>query len=129
MRILTNKKAFLLCVLLYVPLFNLNAQNLKIIADDVDKLEKLLHEKRKFNTFIALNEHYKIQIYSGEAEKAKKNVALFKQEFINTEATIVFNTPNYKVWVGSYKTRMEAEKNMLLIKKKYKNLLLIKPNK
>jgi hypothetical protein len=54
---------------------------------------------------------------------------LFKQEFKEIDATIVFNTPNYKVWVGNFKTRMEAERNFVEIKKKYKNVLLIKPNK
>jgi hypothetical protein len=56
-------------------------------------------------------------------------VVLFKQEFKEIDATIVFNTPNYKVWVGNFKTRMEAERNFVEIKKKYKNVLLIKPNK
>ena len=76
-----------------------------------------------------MNDRYKIQIFNGESEKAKKTVLLFKQEFKDIDATIVFNTPNYKVWVGNFKTRMEAERNYVEIKKKYKNTLLIKPSK
>jgi len=45
------------------------------------------------------------------------------------DATIVFNTPNYKVWVGNYRTRIEAEKNLVDIKDSYKNVLLIKPSR
>jgi hypothetical protein len=33
------------------------------------------------------------------------------------DGTIIFNTPNYKVWVGNYKSRIEAERNLIDIKK------------
>ena len=49
--------------------------------------------------------------------------------YYDIDATIVFNTPNYKVWVGNFKTRIEAERYLIEIKKKYKNVLLIKPSK
>ena len=87
----------------------------------------LIVEKRKINPSLVSKERYKIQIFSGESEKAKKTVIQFKQEFKDIDATIVFNTPNYKVWVGNFKSRMEAERNFAEIKKKYKNTLLIKP--
>ena len=45
------------------------------------------------------------------------------------EGTIVFNTPNYKVWVGNFKTRIEAERNLIEILKKHPKALLIKPSK
>jgi hypothetical protein len=32
------------------------------------------------------------------------------------DGTIIFNTPNYKVWVGNYKSRIEAERNLIDIK-------------
>jgi hypothetical protein len=53
----------------------------------------------------------------------------FKQEFAAIDATIVFNTPNYKVWVGNFRTRIEAEKTLADIKDRYKNVLLIKPSR
>jgi hypothetical protein len=45
------------------------------------------------------------------------------------DGTIVFSTPMYKVWVGNFKTRIDAEKNLQLLKKKFPNAFLIKPNK
>jgi hypothetical protein len=129
MRILTAKKVFYISILFNVAFISSQAQNTKFNIFVDNKIGNLLIEKRKINNSIALNEYYKIQIYSGEAEKAKKTVTSFKQEFPAIDATIVFNTPNYKVWVGSFKTRMEAEKNLILIRKKFKSVLLIKPNK
>ena len=94
-----------------------------------EKVEQLLNEKRKSNTSLSINTRYKIQIFSGNSELAKKSLNEFKLENKNTEATIIFQTPNYKVWVGNYRTRMEAERNLMEFQKKYKNILLIKPSK
>ena len=93
------------------------------------KFEQLLNEKRKINSGLTLNNTYKIQIFSGTAEESKKNLIAFKKEFKNYDGTILFSTPNYKVVAGNFKTRIEAERNLNLIKKSYPNALLMKPNR
>jgi hypothetical protein len=55
--------------------------------------------KRKINVSNAVNDYYKIQIFSGDM-KAKKHLAEFRQAFSGMDGTIIFNT-NYKVWVGN----------------------------
>jgi len=87
------------------------------------------NEKRKINSSITINDRYKIQIFNGDTENSKKTLLDFKRENKNIDATIVFSTPLYKVWVGNFKTRIEAEKNLNDLKKKYPNAFLIKPNK
>lgn len=129
MRILTIKNYVILTVLLSFSTCYLQAQNQNITLNQDPKFEQLLNEKRKINASITINDRYKIQIFSGDSEKAKKTLLDFKQEFENTDGTIVFSTPNYKVWVGNFKTRIEAERNLADIKKRYKNVLLIKPRK
>jgi hypothetical protein len=129
MRILTIKNYALLTVFLSFSTCYLQAQNQNITLNQDPKFEQLLNEKRKINASITINDRYKIQIFSGDSDKAKKTLLDFKQEFQNTEGTIVFSTPNYKVWVGNFKTRIEAERNLADIKKRYKNVLLIKPSK
>jgi hypothetical protein len=93
------------------------------------KFEQLLNEKRKINPSLSVNDFYKIQIYNGGSEIAKKTLNEFRLEFTTLDATIVFNTPNYKVWVGNFRTRIEAERHLVDIKERYKNVLLIKPNR
>jgi hypothetical protein len=93
------------------------------------KFEQLLNENRKINSSSTINESYKIQIFNGSNENAKKIYYEFKQENKDIDATIVFNTPNYKVWVGNYKSRIEAERYLIDIKKKYSSVFLIKPVK
>ncbi len=129
MRIIAYKKIFLSSLLLVVLTPMMKAQEQKTSISQDPKFEQLLNEKRKINASLTVNDSYKIQIYSGGSENAKKTLNEFRQEFATIDATIVFNTPNYKVWVGNFKTRIEAERNLINIKNRYKNVLLIKPGK
>ena len=105
------------------------SQDGKVAVSQDPKFEQLLNEKRKINSSITINDRYKIQIFNGDSENSKKTLIDFKKENKNLDATIVFSTPAYKVWVGNFKTRIEAEKNLNELKKKYPNAFLIKPNK
>jgi len=129
MRILTYKKLLYPTLILCFLNLNLFAQNSKITIHQDPKFEQLLNEKRKINASITVNEHYKIQIYTGDIETSKRTLKTFKRDFENYDGTIVFNTPTYKVWVGNFKTRIDAERNLIPLKKKYANAFLIKPNK
>jgi hypothetical protein len=129
MKFLTTNNVLKLCLFILL-FFNFNT----IIAQEVTvsqdaKFEQLLNEKRKVNSSITINNRYKIQIFNGASEESKKILIQFKKENKNYDATIVFSTPLYKVWIGNFKTRIEAERNLNILKKKYPNAILIKPNK
>ena len=129
MKFLTEKRnLFYTMTFVIFNTFNvMNAQSINVKQDD--KFEQLLTEKRKVNASITSNNRFKIQIFSGSNENAKKELINFKKENKSYDATIIFNTPIYKVIVGNFKTRIEAEKILTALKKKYANAILIKPNK
>lgn len=93
------------------------------------KIEQLLKEKRKINAGQVSNDTYKIQIFYGNSDDSKKKLQEFKREFKDLDGTIVYTNPNYKVWIGNFETRIEVEKAMIEIKKKYPTALIIKPTK
>lgn len=129
MRILRSLKSAIICTILLNCNNNLKAQNQNLTVIQDPKFEQLLNEKRKINPNLPYNDRYKIQIFNGASETAKKTLNEFKQDFKTIDGTIIFNTPNYKVWVGNFRNRMEAERNLVEIKKKYKTVFLIKPSK
>ena len=129
MRIIHLRNVFLSLVTIAPLTSSIYAQGQNITVAQDPKFEQLLNEKRKINASLTVNDSYKIQIYSGGSENAKKTLNEFRQEFNDIDATIVFNTPNYKVWVGSFRTRIEAERNLVNIKDRHKNVLLIKPSR
>jgi hypothetical protein len=129
MKILTYKNTFQLVLFFCFFSANLYSQVGNVNVSQNPKFENLLNEKRKINTSIIVNDLYKIQIYNGDIESSKKILIDFKKEFLSLDGTIVFYTPAYKVWVGNFKTRIEAERNLMLLKTKYPNSLIIQPNK
>ena len=129
MRIISPKKIFFTLFISLISIVCLQAQSQNISVTQDPKFEQLLSEKRKINTSLTVNDSYKIQIFNGSSDKAKQTLTDFKQNFADIDATIVFNTPNYKVWVGNFKTRIEAERNLIEIKKVYNIVNLIKPSR
>lgn len=129
MRILSFKEVIfgILLSLLFTS-FSLSQESKISISQD-SRFEQLLNEKRKMNSSITVSDRYKIQVFTGDSESSKKILTDFRRENKSIDGTIVFNTPIYKVWVGNFKTRIEAEKKLLEIKKKYPNAFLIKPNR
>ncbi len=126
MKILTLKSALFLVVIFLFYNTNLIAQEDGITLEQNSKFEILLNEKRKINTSLIVNELYKIQIYKGDSETSKKTLADFKRDFKNYDATIIFSTPSYKVLIGNIRSRIEAERSLIEIKKKYQAAIIIK---
>ncbi|WP_414000061.1 SPOR domain-containing protein [Flavobacterium sp. W1B] len=129
MRILRLEKQIFYSFILCISSSYIKAQDRNINIKQDPKFEQLLNEKRKLNASTAVNEYYKIQTFSGNSETAKKTLKDCKQDFQDLDGTIVFNTPNYKVWTGNFKTKIEAERYLILIKKRYPNAFIIKPQK
>lgn len=122
-----NLSKALIVVILILSNLTLFAQNGVVEQDP--KFEQLLNEKRKINASVITNDRWKIQIFTGDNENSKKTLIAFKRDYKEMDASVFFQTPVYKVWVGNFKTRIEAERNLQEIKLKYPNSFLIKPVK
>ncbi|WP_313804990.1 SPOR domain-containing protein [Flavobacterium sp.] len=129
MRILrTPHRIGILCLTAFLSFKSFSQPGKFNIIQD-PKFETLLNEKRKINSSITVNDRYKVQIFYGTNEEAKKTLSTFRREFRYLDGTIIYSNPSYKVWVGTFKTRIEAERNYKEILKKYPNALLLRPNK
>jgi hypothetical protein len=117
MRILRNQTCILVLFASAFWATDLSAQTGNITLMQDPKFEQLLNEKRKINASITINDRYKIQIFSGESENAKKALAEFRKNSLNYDGTIVFNTPVYKVWIGNFKTELKPNATLLSLKK------------
>ena len=75
------------------------------------------------------DDFYKIQIYSGNrnsAQAAKKN---FTSTFNDWPSKIVYETPNFKIWAGNFRTRLEADRALKRIKREFPGAFIFKPKK
>ncbi|UYW02637.1 SPOR domain-containing protein [Flavobacterium agricola] len=108
---------------------NFYAQSSNTITTNDSKINNLLEEKRKINSKITINDQYKVQIYHGDIETARKTLEDFNSKFEDYDGTIVFSSPNYKLWIGPFKNRIQATKAWSEIKESYSRALIIKPSK
>ncbi|KIX20953.1 sporulation protein [Flavobacterium sp. 316] len=129
MRKLAFKNIFYLTIFSLFFITNSFSQESKTTVEQDSRFEKLLKEKQQINSDISIDGNYKIQIFYGEKENAKRSLMTFKRNFKDTEATIQYTNPTYKVWVGNYKLRIHAEKALIDIKSKYPTALLIRSTK
>lgn len=88
------------------------------------KIERLLNIYKEAN---ANANYYTIQVGFGtydEAEALRQEAAL---EFPEYEPNIVFDSPTYRVQIGKFTTRLEAEKKYLEVRQKFPAALLLRP--
>ena len=55
----------------------------------------------------------------GSLEEARKSNSNYKLKFSKWKSTLEFETPNYKIWVGNFRTKLEADRALLEIKKTF----------
>jgi hypothetical protein len=91
-----------------------------------DKVDGVLDSINRFNVTRKLIDGFTIQIYSGqnreEAMNAKKKMAT---DVPGLTAELEYNQPKFRVKVGSYYSRLEAQKDILNLKRSFPNAILV----
>ncbi len=80
----------------------------RLIQDN--RFEELLKHKMSVNNTFSVYKNYSVQVFYGNRQEAEEQYKKFKELFPKTDATIIYAAPNYKVIVGNYKYRIQAEK-------------------
>ena len=99
-------------------------QNGNIEIKQSNKLDSIIKLKKELNSKI---QNLRIQIYSGDRDNAEQMIKEFIEIFNDTTADIIYETPNYKVWVGNYYTQLEADKRLIEIRKKFRSAFIFRP--
>lgn len=102
------------------------AQQGTVVVNQDKQIDALLRVKKEVNTSTS---NYKIQVYSGNLPGANKAQLEFKNAFKEWRSTKEFETPNYKIWVGNFKTRLEADRALVKIKREFPDAFPFKPKK
>ena len=90
---------------------------------EIERVLELKKELNKDQSFI------KIQIYSGIRLGAETALDNFKTDFPELTVEMTYETPNYKIWVGKFRTQLEADRELRLVKKRFPNAFSLKPKK
>ena len=123
-----NSFRFLIVVLLMAGFPSVNAFSQHFSPSAQDSLVKLL-----VNRHIAIGQAkrtmpgYRVQIHFGSSRtKANEVKADFLKLYPNMGSYLVYHQPNFKIRVGDFKTRMEAQKFLKDIQPLYSTAFLVK---
>lgn len=105
------------------------SQTGKVSINQDQKITTLLELKKEMNKNEEDSERYKIQIYSGNRVGAQNAENEFKDAFSDWHPTMQYETPNFKVWTGNFRTRLEADRALVRIKKTFPSAFIFKPKK
>lgn len=101
----------------------------QLVISELDSLDQLIKYKHELEANHELKSTYKLQLFSGSLEEANDIIEEFKSLNLKFDSKIVYQTPNYKVWVGNFRNRIQADRLFVLLKSKYPNTLIIRPGK
>lgn len=98
----------------------LKAQN---TTNSNPQIKNLIAKKRAFNKEFGYG--FRIQIYYGDETNARSLQSKFSASFPDVYTKLAYNQPYWKVHVGNYKTKIEADKAMITFSQKFSGLIVI----
>tara|TARA_B100001939_G_scaffold211598_1_gene182031 strand:- start:36 stop:449 length:414 start_codon:yes stop_codon:yes gene_type:complete len=113
-----------LFICLLFSCFPILSQNGKVTINQSIELDSIIKLKKELNSKI---QNLRIQIYNGDRENAELVMKEYLEIFNDTSANIIYETPNYKVWVGNFYNQLEADKKLIEIRKKFMSAFIFRP--
>src|SRR5699024_1743573 len=93
-----------------------------------ETLEELMALKTEMTKKNELEHRYVIQLGSFSRMRDAEDVLTeFKKGHPDVFARLEYESPNYKAWVGSFTSRLSAERLYTMLKKEFKSAFVFKP--
>ena len=122
MRNLTN--TIQIFIFFFIINFSSEAQNSRVNTTQSIEIEKIIEIKKELNKNKSM---LRIQIFNGSREDANKIKGKFENIKVDSIIDMVYETPNYKIWIGNYKTQLEADRKLLEIKRYFPDAFIFRP--
>jgi len=129
MNILNLNKITFIIVFVAFTTFNCFSQEGQVTINQDKNISNLLALKKELNKDEKTSDRYKIQIYNGNRAGATSAKKEFHSIYNDWYSKIVFDTPNFKIWAGNFRTRLEADRALKRIKKNFPSAFIFKPKK
>lgn len=119
-------KAFAYLTFTVLTLSFTHAQQGRVNIEQDEKIERLLEAYVE-----TIGDHgvYRIQVGFGTHAKAQSIKSQVDVDFPGLSSRIDFDSPTYRVRLGRFKSKIEAERNFNRVRKKYPQAMLLKPKK
>jgi hypothetical protein len=92
-----------------------------------EKLQGLLSLKANMEKKGDIRDNYTINIFTGNLKDAKKELKKFEGASHQLKADLVYEAPHFKIYAGSFNSRLAADRALVEIKKDYPNAVVLRP--
>ena len=122
-----------LFLLIFAAVFFLSNQDLQAQQGTVkiqqnQKVEKLMEVKADLNKNNKIRDRFVIQLFYGDNGEANEVIQEYRKAY-DYPSQITYEAPNYKVWIGNFRSRLEADRALLKIKENYPSAFIPKPER
>jgi len=117
------KKTVIISCLFFVGFLTSQTIYSQSKKSDSTLINELISKKRSFNKEFVYG--FRIQLYNGFETEAKKTETKFKINFPEIKTYLLYRQPEWKIQVGFYKTKLEADRALLDLKRKYGSAIVI----
>tara|TARA_B100000795_G_scaffold269012_1_gene257205 strand:- start:2140 stop:2529 length:390 start_codon:yes stop_codon:yes gene_type:complete len=104
------------------------AQPGSVTVNADSEINELLILKKSLEKENKMDQGFTIQLFYGDLEQANISLKQYRNLYGSWPASIEYETPNYKVWAGNFATRIEADRALIIIKKKFSSAFIIENN-
>ncbi len=123
---MTAKFSSVLAFILMIPGVLLSQENEgDLRVESSASVKELIAQKIAYNKEQNSYPGYKIQIYYGSEKECYEIKDEFTSLFPDIPTSIIFSTPQWKLQVGEYRSRLEADKSIQSIKKEYPSAIVL----
>ena len=121
-----NKTLNIFCIFIYVITYSqTDIYNLK----NSKKFDSILNIKKKIDKEEFKKSFFSIQVFSGNFKDADSITKYVTEKYLSDSTYFYFETPNYKVRIGKFKSKIRAQKKLKIIKEEFKSAFIFQPDK
>jgi len=122
-------KVFIILILTNFSFLKSHAQMKVLENKDQKTIDLLLERKMNQNNQFSLYTNFSVQLKSGLKEDVETLYKDFTAQYPEIDATIIYANPKFKLVVGNYKNKIEAEYLLKKIAGKYPDAFVVKLKK
>lgn len=120
-----NFRTLLLFTIIGASTFTVNAQTKGTLRQNsAPEFQQCFTNYLKYNSNRKL-EGYRVQVFNGNRREANDWRSKFIAVFPELESMVIFETPDYKLQVGNYKSLFDAEGTLSLIRTQFPGAFIV----
>ena len=121
-----NKTLFPILIM-FISLNSFTQEGTLVLVQD-QKLTKLMELKKEVNSVDFTSGQYTVQVFNGQYEKGIELIEELMSDEKFKDVYFSFETPYYKIRIGKFVSKIEAIKQLQIIKKTFPSAFILKPN-